>query len=165
MTRHSSVRERGAMGSNKPHNQATSQRPAKIRYNSKYELCCRSMWCSVLNLTVLNYKVSDEKSSSASFFTTAKATSQILLEQASRRHHFLPLPKRSLRFSWSRPLVLNPTLTGLLSASKTREGAQRPPSLVSLSGNTECAGEETYCRANEYCSFEALLLREKNSLF
>ena len=55
--------------------------------------------------------------------------------------------------------MLNPTLTGLLS------GTQRRPSLVSLSGSAEGAGEETYCRANENCSSEALLLREKNSLF
>ena len=41
----------------------------------------------------------------------------------------------------------------------------KAPSLVSLSGSAEGAGEETYCRANENCSFEVLLLREKNSLF
>ena len=41
----------------------------------------------------------------------------------------------------------------------------KAPSLVSLSGSAEGAGEETYRRANETCSFEALLLREKNSLF
>ena len=40
----------------------------------------------------------------------------------------------------------------------------KAPSLVSLLGSAEGAGEETYCRANENCSFEALLLREKNSL-
>ena len=83
----------------------------------------------------------------------------------ARRHHFLSLPKCHLRFSWTRPLVLNPTLTGLLRASRTREGARRPSSLVSLSGSAEGAGEETYCRANENFSSEALLLREKNSLF
>ena len=59
--------------------------------------------------------------------------------------------------------MLNPALTGLLSASRTREGAQRP--LVFLSGSAEGAGEETHCGANENCSPEALLLREKNSLF
>ena len=59
--------------------------------------------------------------------------------------------------------MLNPTLTGLLSASRTREGHKCP--LSSLSGSAEGAGEDTYCRANENCSFEALLLREKNSLF
>ena len=63
------------------------------------------------------------------------------------------------------PLVLNRTLTGLLSASRTREGGTKAPSLVSLSGSAEAAGEETYCRTNEYCSFEALLFREENSLF
>ena len=41
----------------------------------------------------------------------------------------------------------------------------KAPSLVSLSGSAEGAGEETYRRANENCSFEALLLQEKNSLF
>ena len=80
---------------------------------------------------MLNCKVSHEKSSSASFFTTANATSQILL-------------------------------TGLLSASRTREGGT---SLVSLSGSAEGAGEETNCRANENYSSEASLLREKNSMF
>ena len=38
-------------------------------------------------------------------------------------------------------------------------------SLVSLSGSAEGAGEETYSRADENYSFEASLLREKNSLF
>ena len=38
VTRHNSVRERGAMGSDKPHKQAASQRSTKIRLNSKYEL-------------------------------------------------------------------------------------------------------------------------------
>ena len=56
------------MGSNKPHKQAAKQRPTKIRYNWKDELCSRTMWCSVINLTVLNCKVSHNKSSSASFF-------------------------------------------------------------------------------------------------
>ena len=60
--------------------------------------------------------------------------------------------------------MLNPTLTGILSASRTREGAQSPP-LVSLSRSAEGAGEETYCRADENRSFEASLSREKNSLF
>ena len=60
--------------------------------------------------------------------------------------------------------MLKPTLTGLLIASRTQEG-HKGPSLVPLSGNAEGAGEETYCRANENCSFEALLLREKNPLF
>ena len=41
----------------------------------------------------------------------------------------------------------------------------KAPSLVSLAGSAEGAGEEMYRRANENCSFEALLLREKNSLF
>ena len=43
----------------------------------------------------------------------------------------------------------------------------KAPSLVSLSGSAEGAGEETYCRANENYSFEVLLLRarQKNSLF
>ena len=40
-----------------------------------------------------------------------------------------------------------------------------PPSLVSLSGSGEGAGEETYCRSNENCTSEALLLREKNLMF
>ena len=85
--------------------------------------------------------------------------------EKTRRHHFLPLPKRPLRFSSSRPLVFNPTFAVLLSASRTREGGTKAPSLVSLSGSAEGAGEETSCRADKNCSFEALLLREKNSLF
>ena len=56
--------------------------------------------------------------------------------------------------------MLNPTLNGLLSASRIREEV---PSLVSLSGSAKGAEEDTYCRANENCSFEALLLRQKNS--
>ena len=60
------------MGSEKPCKQSASQRPTKVWYNLKYELCCRSMWHSVINLTVLNCKVPHEKSSSALFFTTAK---------------------------------------------------------------------------------------------
>ena len=84
VTSHSLVRERVAMGSNKPHKQAAYQRPTRIRYNWKDELCCRSTWCSVINLTVLNCKVSHNKARPRHFLTTAKATSQILLEQASR---------------------------------------------------------------------------------
>ena len=59
--------------------------------------------------------------------------------------------------------MLNPTLTGLLSAHKPGKGSAH--SLVSLSGSAEGEGEETYCRANETCSSVALLLREKNVLF
>ena len=58
-------------------------------YLPTYKLCFRPMWCSVINLIVLNCKVSHEKSSSASFFTTAKVTSQILLDQASRDKPYL----------------------------------------------------------------------------
>ena len=61
--------------------------------------------------------------------------------------------------------MLNPILTGLLSASRTREGGTKAPSLVSLSGSAEGAGEETYCRSNENFSSQALLLREKNFMF
>ena len=146
MTRHSSVKERGAMGSNKPHKQAASQRPTKIRYLTKFELCCRFMWCSVINLTVINYKRRMRK---------------------AHRHHFLPLPKRPLRFSWSRLLVLNPTLDRASERIKNPEGGggTKAPSLISLSGSVEGGGEETYCRANENCSFEALLCaREKFSV-
>ena len=135
VTRHSSVREHGAMGSNKPHKQDASQRPTKIRYLTKFELCCRSMWC-------INYNLRMRK---------------------ARRHHFLPLPKRPRKFSWNRLLVLNPTLTGLLNASRTRKGGTKAPSLVSLSESVEGGGEETYCRADENCSFEALLCAREKS--
>ena len=53
--------------------------------------------------------------------------------------------------------MLNPTLTGILTASRTRKGDTKALSLVSLSGSVEGGGEETYCRANENCSYEALL--------
>ena len=106
VTRHSSVRECGAMGSNKPHKHAASQRPTKIRYLTKFELCCRSMWCSVINLTVINYKRRTRK---------------------ARRHHFLPLPKRPLRFSWSRLLVLNPSLNRAFERIKNPEGGHKGP--------------------------------------
>ena len=61
---------------------------------------------SVLNFRLNFCRVSHEKSSSASF---------------------LPLPKWPLRFSWTKPLVLSPTLTELLSASRTREGGTKAP--------------------------------------
>ena len=88
-------------------------------------------WKTPPVLIGLNCKVSHEKSSLASFFTTAKVTSQILLDQISHAYPFL---------NWALDRV-------------------------SLSGSVEGAGEETYCKANENCSSEALLLREKNSLF
>ena len=53
------------------------------------------------------------------------------------------------------------------SVNSPGRGTKGPLSsfFITISGSAEGAGEETYCRANENCSFEALLLQEKNSLF
>ena len=61
--------------------------------------------------------------------------------------------------------MINPSLTGLLSASRTREGGTKAPSLVSLSGSAEGAGEETYCRATKTARLKHYCVREKTSLF